>query len=37
MATPIDDYELLDFGAGRKLERWGEYLVEYVEVGIIAL
>jgi nitric oxide reductase NorD protein len=29
VATPIDDYELLDFGGGRKLERWGEYLVEY--------
>ena len=28
VATPFDDYELLDFGAGRKLERWGEYLVE---------
>lgn len=26
--TPIDDYELLDFGRGRKLERWGDYLVE---------
>ncbi len=26
--APFDDYELLDFGAGRKLERWGEYLVE---------
>ncbi len=26
--TPLDDYELLDFGHGRKLERWGEYLVE---------
>ena len=22
------DYELIDFGNGRKLERWGEYLVE---------
>ena len=29
VATPLDDYELIDFGAGRKLERWGEYLVEY--------
>ena len=28
VATPLDDYELLDFGDGRKLERWGEYLVE---------
>ena len=26
--TPVDDYELIDFGNGRKLERWGEYLVE---------
>ena len=26
--TPLGDYELIDFGAGRKLERWGEYLVE---------
>ena len=29
VATPLDDYELIDFGAGRKLERWGEYMVEY--------
>ncbi len=28
VATPVDDYELLDFGHGRKLERWGEYLIE---------
>jgi nitric oxide reductase NorD protein len=28
VVTPIDDYELIDFGAGRKLERWGDYLVE---------
>ena len=27
--TPVGDYELIDFGAGRKLERWGEILVEY--------
>jgi len=26
--TPVDDYELLDFGRGRKLERWGDYIVE---------
>ena len=26
--TPVDDYELIDFGHGRKLERWGEYLIE---------
>jgi nitric oxide reductase NorD protein len=26
--TPLDDYELVDFGRGRKLERWGRYLVE---------
>ncbi|MCK5481946.1 MAG: methyltransferase domain-containing protein, partial [Gammaproteobacteria bacterium] len=29
VATPVGDYELIDFGNGRKLERWGEYLVEY--------
>ncbi|HHJ15056.1 MAG TPA: hypothetical protein ENJ79_11915 [Gammaproteobacteria bacterium] len=28
VATPVDDYELLDFGHGRKYERWGEYRVE---------
>ena len=28
VATPVDDYELLDFGRGRKLERWGPYVVE---------
>ena len=27
-ATPLDDYELLDFGNGRKLERWGPYVVD---------
>jgi 23S rRNA (cytosine1962-C5)-methyltransferase len=26
--TPLDDYQLIDFGAGRKLERWGPYLVD---------
>ena len=26
--TPFDDYELLDFRRGRKLERWGEYIIE---------
>ena len=26
--TPAGDYELIDFGAGRKLERWGDFLVE---------
>ena len=26
--TPVDDYELIDFGNGRKLERWGDYVVE---------
>jgi nitric oxide reductase NorD protein len=26
--TPLDDYELIDFGGGHKLERWGDYLVE---------
>jgi nitric oxide reductase NorD protein len=29
VTTPAGDYELLDFGAGRKLERWGEIIVEY--------
>ena len=28
VATPVDDYELIDFGSGRKLERWGEIIVE---------
>ena len=28
VVTPVDDYELIDFGSGRKLERWGDYLVE---------
>ena len=27
-ATPVGDYELIDFGAGRKLQRWGDFLVE---------
>jgi nitric oxide reductase NorD protein len=27
-ATPFDDYELIDFGNGRKLERWGEFVVD---------
>jgi len=26
--TPAGDYELIDFGGGRKLERWGDILVE---------
>ncbi|WP_455234772.1 hypothetical protein [Thiogranum longum] len=26
--TPLDDYELIDFGQGRKLERWGGYVTE---------
>jgi nitric oxide reductase NorD protein len=26
--TPLDDYELIDFGRGRKLERWGRYITE---------
>jgi nitric oxide reductase NorD protein len=26
--TPCGDYELIDFGSGRKLERWGEIVVE---------
>ncbi len=29
--TPLDDYELIDFGEGRKLERFGVYLVERPE------
>ena len=29
VATPLGDYELIDFGHGRKLERWGPYLVEH--------
>jgi nitric oxide reductase NorD protein len=29
--TPLDGYELIDFGTGRKLERWGDYLVESPE------
>lgn len=28
VATPLGDYELLDFGAGRRLERWGAHVVE---------
>ncbi|MGB5606379.1 MAG: hypothetical protein WBN51_07635, partial [Gammaproteobacteria bacterium] len=28
VVTPFGDYELIDFGAGSKLERWGEYTVE---------
>ncbi|VAW74111.1 hypothetical protein MNBD_GAMMA14-2544, partial [hydrothermal vent metagenome] len=28
VATPVDDYELLDFGHGRKLERWGNTVIE---------
>jgi len=27
-ATPLDDYELIDFGGGRKLERWGGFVVD---------
>jgi len=27
--TPYGDYELIDFGSGRKLERWGDIVVEY--------
>jgi nitric oxide reductase NorD protein len=29
VAAPYGDYELIDFGGGRKLERWGEIVVEY--------
>ncbi len=28
VVTPVDDYELIDFGSGSKLERWGDILVE---------
>jgi len=28
VATPLDDYELIDLGGGRKLERWGGFLVD---------
>ncbi len=28
VVSPVDDYELIDFGHGRKLERWGAYLVD---------
>jgi len=28
VASPLNDYVLLDFGAGRKLERFGEYLLD---------
>ena len=28
VATPLGDFELVDFGNGRKLERWGAYLLE---------
>ena len=27
----FDDYELIDFGRGRKLERWGDYVVETLD------
>ncbi|HFD80980.1 MAG TPA: methyltransferase domain-containing protein [Gammaproteobacteria bacterium] len=30
--TPLGDYELLDFGGGRRLERWGPWLVERPDV-----
>ena len=29
--TPLDDYELIDFGRGRKLERWGPYVTETLD------
>jgi nitric oxide reductase NorD protein len=28
VVSPADEYELVDFGHGRKLERWGAYLVD---------
>jgi len=29
--TPLDDYQLIDFGRGRKLERWGPYVTETLD------
>lgn len=28
ISSPLDDYALIDFGQGRKLERFGEYLID---------
>ena len=28
LETPVDDYELIDFGRGHKLERWGDLIVQ---------
>lgn len=28
VGSPVDDYELIDFGGGRKLERFGAYIVD---------
>ena len=28
LETPADDYELIDFGSGYKLERWGDLIVQ---------
>ena len=33
--TPFDDYELIDFGRGRKLERWGPYITETLEPNAV--
>ncbi len=30
-ATPLGDYELIDFGGGRKLERWGKVVVDSLD------
>jgi nitric oxide reductase NorD protein len=29
--TPLGDYQLIDFGHGRKLERWGSYVIETLD------
>ena len=34
--TPRDDYELIDFGHGRKLERWGPYVIETLDRRAVA-
>jgi len=34
--TPLDDYELIDFGRGRKLERWGPYVIETLDRAAVA-
>ena len=34
--TPLDDYELIDFGRGRKLERWGPYVISTLDWHAVA-